>query len=250
VCLCLLDALEGPLTRPSWRLFLDGVTTALGLMVGAVSLGLALDMVEGAPTLSETLRHWWARLPLFVWVVLPEAATVSVAWVSRRWARRGAWVALASTGWRVWPLALFVALGFLGVGGGLWVFPEPIVSSPPTGFPQVVQMGSTTELWVAGEGRDPLYGARREGADVVAFWVGEEAMLWDGERVRPIPVPDRPVNPAPARSLSLRFLWSWVASAGAFGGVLFGRRSFRSVSLWCLGVAMVQGFSLVWTLGS
>jgi hypothetical protein len=80
--------------------------------------------------------------------------------------------------------------------------------------------------------------------------VGEEAREWDGERVSPMPVPERPVPPAPARSLSLRVLWSWVASVGAFGGVMFGRRSFRAVSLWCLGVAMVQGVSLLWTLGA
>ncbi len=238
------------MTHPSWRLFLDGVTTAFGLLVGAVSLGLALDMVEGAPTMSETLRHWWVRLPLFVWVAWPLAVTVAVAWVSRRWTRRGAWLALASTGWRAWPVACFVALGFLGVGGVLWALPDPIVSSPSSGSPQVIQTGSTTDLWVLGEGRDPVYGARREGAELVAFWVGEEARVWDGERVSPMSVPERPVTPAPARSLSLRMLWSWVASAGAFGGVLFGRRSFRAVSLWCLGVAMVQGFSLIWTLGA
>ena len=236
--------------RPAWRLFLDGVTTAFGLLVGSVSLGLALDMVEGAPTLSETLHHWWGQLPLFVWVVWPLVVTVAVAWVSRTWARRGAWLALASTGWRVWPVAFFVALGFLGIGGSLWALPQPIVSNPSSGSPQVVQTGSTTDLWVVGEGSDEVYGARREGADVVAFWVGEEARAWDGARVSAMPVPERPMNSAPAATLSLRLLWSFVASVGAFGGVMFGRRSFWAVSLWCLGVAMVQGFSLIWTLGA
>lgn len=238
-----LGVLEAALSRAHVQFGWDGVRTATAILAGAVGLGLVLDLVEGGPTARSTLSLWWDQLPLFVWGVWPLTATLGATWVSRRWARRGAWVALASTGRRAWPMALSMGFALLCLSAGGGLLPASSVVHATTNEPVQLHEGAVTEVWVGqGEG-SPVYGVRLNAGDVVGHWVGDQAYTWDGTQVRSMPVPTRPPAPTSTQPVSVRWVWAWLASVGAVGGALWGRRSFWRAAAWCVGVAVAQGLS-------